>query len=157
MVKLFGSNNDVLFGDVNLSEQSVRSCHGESQSPGAGGWPTIRYFNKATGYGGGAYAKVTADPMCTELGPGKPHLQTYIETAGTTAACSVATSDGCNDRQHKYVEKMKAAGAEEVAKQLARLTKMAGGSMKPELQLWLAQRIGILRQVGAKEEGKAEL
>ena len=153
MVKLFGSNNDVSFGDVNLSSDSVRSSHGTPQSPGAGGWPTVRYFNKATGYGGAPYAKRTSDPMCTELGPGKPYLQEYIETAGTTALCSVATSDGCNDRQRKYVEKMKAAGADGVAKQLARLGKMSGGAMKPELQLWLAQRIGILRQLApAKEE-----
>ena len=75
----------------------------------------------STGYGGAAYTKRTSDPMCTELGPGKPYLQEYIETAGTTALCSVATSDGCNDRQRKYVEKMKAAGADGVAKQLARL------------------------------------
>ena len=152
MVKLFGSNNDVSFGDVNLSENSVRSSHGTSQSPGAGGWPTVRYFNQATGYGGAAYTKRTSDPMCTELGPGKPYLQEYIETAGTTALCSVATSDGCSDRQRTYVEKMKAKGDDEVAKQLARLTKMSGGTMKPELQLWLAQRIGILRQLGPKDE-----
>ena len=154
MVKLFGSNNDVSFGDVNLSSDSVRSSHGTPQSPGAGGWPTVRYFNKATGYGGAPYAKRTSDPMCTELGPGKPYLQEYIETAGTTALCSVATSDGCSDRQRTYVEKMKAKGGDEVAKQLARLGKMAAGEnkMKPELKLWLAQRIGILRQLGPKDE-----
>ena len=41
-----------------------------------------------------------------------------------------------------------------MAKQLARLGKMAAGEnkMKPELKLWLAQRIGILRQLGPKDE-----
>jgi hypothetical protein len=49
VVELFGSNEDVSFGDVNLSRNQVRTSHGEPQSPGAGGWPTIRYFNKETG------------------------------------------------------------------------------------------------------------
>jgi len=26
--------------------------HGTPQNPGAGGWPTLRYFNTDTGYGG---------------------------------------------------------------------------------------------------------
>lgn len=36
---------------------------------GAGGWPTVRYFNKETGYGGKAYPKKTSKAMCDELGP----------------------------------------------------------------------------------------
>ncbi len=32
---------------------------------GAGGWPTIRYYNKATGYGGGAYTQKTGQAMCS--------------------------------------------------------------------------------------------
>lgn len=47
-----------------------------------GGWPTIWYFNKKTGVEGSAYAKKTSDAMCTELGPGKPYMQQYIEEAG---------------------------------------------------------------------------
>jgi hypothetical protein len=37
---------------------------GGDLSPGAGGWPTIRYFNKATGYDGTPYAKKTDKAMC---------------------------------------------------------------------------------------------
>ena len=38
-------------------------------SLGAGGWPTVRYFNKETGYGGKPYPKKTDKAMCDELGP----------------------------------------------------------------------------------------
>ena len=38
------------FGDVNLSEDQVRGKF--AGSPGGGGWPTIRVYNKATGYDG---------------------------------------------------------------------------------------------------------
>jgi hypothetical protein len=52
-------------GDVNLAEEQVRGKH----NPGAGGWPTIKYFNKETGYEGGTYVKKDAGAaMCDELG-----------------------------------------------------------------------------------------
>ena len=54
------SNAAVSFGDVLLSESQVRTGpDGGDLSPGAGGWPTIRYFNKGTGYDGAPYAKKT--------------------------------------------------------------------------------------------------
>ena len=35
-----------MFGDVNLKEGPVRvAADGTPQNPGAGGWPTLRYFN----------------------------------------------------------------------------------------------------------------
>lgn len=49
---------------MNLSKDRVGAAH----SPGAGGWPTIKYFNKETGYGGAPYVKKTNKPVCDELG-----------------------------------------------------------------------------------------
>ena len=43
----------VVFGDVNLREGRVtQSRDGTPQNPGAGGWPTLRYYNADTGPGG---------------------------------------------------------------------------------------------------------
>ena len=64
MTERFAANGDVSFGDVNLSEEQVRGNH----NPGAGGWPTIKYFNKQTGYEGAPYEKKTDGAMCDELG-----------------------------------------------------------------------------------------
>ena len=61
----FAGNADVRFADINLSEAPIR---GEPYNPGAGGWPTIRYFNKDTGKDGYPYQKRTDKPMCEELG-----------------------------------------------------------------------------------------
>ena len=48
----YTGNPAVSFGDVLLSESQVRTGpDGGDMSPGAGGWPTVRYFNKETGYG----------------------------------------------------------------------------------------------------------
>lgn len=48
--------------------------------PGQGGWPTVRYFNKDTGYDGAPYQKKTRDAMCTELG-NMDHLRNYVNFA----------------------------------------------------------------------------
>jgi len=31
----------VVFGNIDLSSNSIRTIHGENQKPGAGGWPTV--------------------------------------------------------------------------------------------------------------------
>jgi len=52
-------NEDVVFADVNLKEAPIR---GPPYNPGAGGWPTIRYFNAKTGPDGAPYEKKTDLP-----------------------------------------------------------------------------------------------
>merc|ERR1711865_1036678 len=64
--------------------------------------------------------------------------------------CEPATLEGCNDKEKGFVEKMKAKDAEALKKELKRLQGMNGGSMKPELQQWMARRINVLTKM-AKE------
>jgi len=119
-----------------------------------GGWPTIKYFNKATGYKGAHYKKKTGDAMCTELGPGKPYLQEYVMEAGGTSLCKVATKAGCSDKETKFITLWQGKNdAALVDKQIKRLTGMKGGSMKAELKEWINQRLAILKQLqgSAKE------
>ena len=52
----------------------------------------------------------------------------------------------------KAFEKMKAKGSDAVNKQLARLTKMKAGKMKPELMAWLNKRLAILTQLAGKTD-----
>ena len=125
-----------------------------SYSPGAGGWPTIRYFNKATGYAGAPYAKKTSKAMCDELGDAA-NMQAYVEEAGSTSLCDLESGEGCEEREVEFHAKWKGAGAEAVGAEKARLEKMAGGKMKPELQQWLSKRLNVLSKIGgapAKEE-----
>lgn len=131
--------------------------HGEGQNPGAGGWPTIRYFNKNTGYGGKAYEKRTSMAMCSELGPeGTPMMQEYVENAGTTSLCSVVTKKGCSEKEGLYIDKMKAKSAADVEKQVKRLSKMKDKKMKPDLAKWVSQRLKILQGL-QKASSKDEL
>jgi len=152
--KMFKDNADVAFCDVNLSENQVRESHGEAQNPGAGGWPTIRYFNKETGYGGKPYAKKTDGAMCDELGKVSA-MQAYVQEAGGTSLCNADTEAGCGDKEKEYIAKWKAKDAEKSKKEYLRLKGMDAGAMKPESAQWLGQRAAILKQLGGV--GKDEL
>jgi len=79
---LFEDNPAVKFADVNLGSGGPRG----TGSPGAGGWPTIRYYNKATGAKGGDYVKKTQMAICSELGPeGGDYLRTYVESVSSVS------------------------------------------------------------------------
>lgn len=149
----FASNGDVAFGDVNLSENGVREVHGENQSPGSGGWPTIRYFNKDTGYGGAPYTKKTDKAMCDELGD-EEYMQAYVEEMGKTNLCSVTDPHNCSDKEKDYIEKMKDVEASKIEKQITRLEGMEKKKMIPANKQWIKQRLSILRQF---DRAKSEL
>ena len=80
------------FGDVNLSEEPIR----EYQA-GAGGWPTIRYFNTATGYMGAPYKKKTSGSMCDELGNEK-FMAAYVTEYGLASICSISDPATCSEK-----------------------------------------------------------
>eukprot|EP00483_Globobulimina_turgida_P001957 UN01959 len=143
-------NKDVTFGDVNLAEQPIRDY-----DPGVGGWPTIRYFNKETGPSGAAYDKKTDKAMCDELGD-EEYMTAYIEEAGKTSLCAL-DGNGCDERQIKYIEKMKEKGLEEQQRQLARLEGMNDKVMAPQLKDWMKKRKKILQQFVQQDELKEEL
>jgi hypothetical protein len=68
------------------------------------------------------------------------------------AKCSVVSKEGCTDQEKSYMTKMAAKGSAERVKQLERLQKMAGESMKADLKLWLRQRMHILKSLEVKED-----
>lgn len=143
----YQNNKKVSFGDINLSKESIR---GEF-SPGAGGWPTVRYFNKETGYGGKPYPKKTSKAMCDELGDEK-YMEEYVMEMGGVYACDVSNGEGCSLKEAKYIKKMKEKKtAEYRSKQLKRLEKMSQGRMKKKLKKWINQRIAILNQLAEAE------
>jgi len=158
VVEDFAGSADVVFGDVTLSSSQVRTIHGENQNAGAGGWPTVRYFNQETGYGGKAYEKRTDQAMCDELGPKEVYMAEFVEQFASL--CDVNdTSKGCTEQQVKFIEKSSGKTADDFKKQLARLQGMAdkdGSSMKPEALKWIKQRIGIFNQF-LKTAGSDEL
>ena len=138
---MFRGNSNVAFADINLSQVAIRSNH----NPGAGGWPTIRYFTKETGVDGGTYEKKTAKPMCEELGD-RDRMIDYVEEYSGTVLCDVDGAN-CNEKELGYLEKMKAKGLDEQEAQHERLKGMLEKPMKPELQEWARRRLRILKRL----------
>lgn len=160
MVKTFATNDDVVFGDVVLSGGGPRG--GSTASPGAGGWPTIRYYNKETGADGANYDKQTDMSMCDELGPkGEHYMQDYVLKAGDTTLCSTASPyKGCGEKEIAFIEKMAAADLDTQTAQIDRLVKMkddATVKLTPAARTWLKQRVAILESLIGAPQPKDEL
>lgn len=136
-----------------MSDAPIR---GEPHNPGAGGWPTIRYFNKETGPDGANYDKKTSKSMCDELGDFDTMIE-YVEAAGSTSLCSVIDGSGCDERSLKYLEKMKLKSLDEQQAQITRLEGMEGNQMKEELKEWILMRKKLLKNlVAAAADGNNE-
>lgn len=151
MVKAFAANDDVAFGDVNLS--SARGIPGNHR-PGEGGWPTIRYFDQKTGIAGGSYEQKTQRAICDELGD-EERMMRYIEDYGQTSTCSVVNKGGCSDKEQGYIDKMKVKSTEEIESQLERLLAMDLSSMSNKLSAWVGKRKAILRGLLSNSDAAA--
>jgi len=107
---------------------------------GVNGYPSIKYYlkGKQKEYQGGRDFD---------------GLKSFVEKTLNTN-CVLTDLSSCSDKEKKYLEKMKEAGEEEQKKQLDRLKKMTGKSMKASLTKWLKARINILEQLsgGDKQE-----
>ena len=74
-----------------LGEEGIRvGPNGGQMQPGAGGWPTIRYFNKQTGYDGAPYDKQLPGAMCDVLG-NVDNMRSYVEAAREGSSDEVKT------------------------------------------------------------------
>lgn len=141
-MKEFADNDNVVFADINLRDAPIRGNY----NPGAGGWPTVRVFNSETGPDGAAYEKKTSKSMCDELGPKETYMSQYVEDFLPKCFVSDPTN-GCNEKEQKFITKFAAKSPEDVTKQIKRLQGLASGKMAPALKTWLNQRLLILKQL----------
>jgi len=139
---------DVVFADVNLKESNP-DVRGPPHNPGAGGWPTIRYFTAETGANGGNYKKVTELPMCQEL-LDRTRMLDYVEGYSGSPLCDVNTGKNCSKQEAEFLEKYKVADSDTIEAQLKRLGEMH--DLKPTLQHWVYRRIRILQKLQANGE-----
>mmetsp|Transcript_20015 Transcript_20015/g.40485 ORF Transcript_20015/g.40485 Transcript_20015/m.40485 type:complete len:105 (+) Transcript_20015:258-572(+) len=59
-------NNKVVMAEVNCREPGSRELSKIHQA-GAGGWPTLKFFNKETGAQGANYVQKTKQKVCDEM------------------------------------------------------------------------------------------
>lgn len=78
-------------------------------------------------------------------------LNTFIKD-NLLVPCLVEDPKDCTEKEVDFINKMKAAGAETIKKQLERLEGMSSSKAAPNLKQWLAQRLNILKQLSEKQE-----
>lgn len=128
----YAASSTVLIADADCTDEAAQQL---CQDFGISGYPTIKYFldgdKEGSDYQGGR-----------DFGSLKQFVEDTLEIK-----CNVDDGSDCTDKEKGYIEKMKAKGSDERAKQIKRLEGMAGDSMKAELKDWLRKRLHILRML----------
>lgn len=89
---------------MDFSKGNVAKAFGRNQNVGEQ-WPTMRYFNKATGYGGQPYKqKDKNQDIATELGAVEAMREWIMDEAGTSQ-CDVVFGDKCSEKELKFIQK----------------------------------------------------
>ena len=92
-------DESVVFGDVNLRDNRVKSIHGNAIAAGQGGWPYMRYFNKETGYVGAQYEKKTSDRICVELSKDNfKYMREYVQDHSTATGTAAESTEGAQEK-----------------------------------------------------------
>lgn len=159
MTRAFAGKAGVVFGDVNLREDRVVAAFGTSFEPGKGGWPTHRYFNKATGLQGLPYERTTEKKICEELGDADM-MRAYVEEVAGVALCDATTGAGCSEKEQSFILKMRGTGADALSSERARLKAVVDGdnaaNLPDSLRHWTHQRLAIIAQLEAGGSRAAE-
>jgi len=128
----YADSTSVLIGDADCTASGKDLCEEYEVK----GYPTIKYFTSETGPKGEDY---NGGRSFDDL---KKFTQETLEIK-----CLVEDPSGCTDKESEFMTKWKEKSAEDIKAQLERLSKMSGGSMKPDLKKWLTQRLNILKQL----------
>mmetsp|Transcript_32549 Transcript_32549/g.63582 ORF Transcript_32549/g.63582 Transcript_32549/m.63582 type:complete len:141 (+) Transcript_32549:211-633(+) len=129
----YESSSSVLIGDADCTvEQEL--C----QEMGVKGYPTIKYFPAGEGREGKPY----------QGGRDGASLKKFVEET-LEVKCDVNSKEGCTDKEIKFIDSMKEKSSSDRQAQIARLDKMKGDKMKPELKAWVLQRLAVLRSLEA--------
>jgi protein disulfide-isomerase A6 len=132
----YSDSSSVLVGDVDCTaEGNAEFC----EKVGVEGYPTVKFFTADTGDEGKDY----------DGERGLDELKAFV-AENLSAKCLIEDQSECSDKEVGFIAKMQAKGGKDAAAaELARLQKMVGTSMKPELKKWISQRMGILKQLAA--------
>ena len=129
----YSSSSSVVIADVDCTVEADL-C----QEYGVQGYPTIKYFTSEGDAKGEDY----------QGGRDLSALKTFVSET-LEVKCLLADDAGCSDKEKEFMGKWKDKPKAEAEAQLARLQKMIGGTMAPDLKKWVAQRMGILKQLTA--------
>jgi len=132
----YQDNAHVVIADVDCTQhQDLCGKHDVS------GYPTIKYYEQG-------------EPKKYQGGRDFDSLKKFV-VDNLEVKCSFEETEGCSEKELKFMELAKSKDAAWVEKQTTRLGKMKAGKMKASLKQWVVQRLAILTQLadqGTKDE-----
>jgi hypothetical protein len=132
---------------VNLKEGPVRvAADGTPQNPGAGGWPTLRYFNADTGPGGAVVPRKTQQKICDEFKVGERMIEATTECM---KVCDAATGAGCAPDEVAFLDAWRTSDG--VAAEKARLEELLDEATQKTMRKQV-KLLNKLQKAGAKDE-----
>jgi len=137
----YSTSSSVLIGSVDCTAvKSKELCEDFKVQ----GYPTLKYFKD--GDKSGEDYEGSRD---------LPELAKFVEDE-LNRKCIVGSEtfmmsdeSNCSEKEVAYATKMRGKTTEERSTALERLDNMKNNSMKPELKVWILQRINILNEMGA--------
>lgn len=117
--------------------------------------PTIRYFNKATGYDGAFYKPRTELELFDELGS-QEYMDEYVEEVANLPTCRVDTRKDCNPDEIHYIEENINEDLEELWFLLSKLEGPHNSLIRldPRKRKWHKQRFNIMKQLIVAAQAK---
>jgi hypothetical protein len=138
----------VAFGDINLSTDRVTSAFEVQFKPGMGGWPTHRFFNKATGYGGKPYVQKTEERICDELGK-EEAMMAYVSEVSGAYLCDPRSAERCTAQEAEYASAWRNKPSADVAAELAKFSAELDKEPTGETKVWLDRQRSVLAQLAS--------
>jgi hypothetical protein len=110
--------------------------------------PTIRYFNKETGYDGASYKPRTELELFDELGA-QEYMDEYIEDVASFPTCRVDTLNHCSEDEINYINENKNELLDELWFLMSKLEGPHNALIKldPLKRKWHKQRYNIMKQL----------
>ena len=117
--------------------------------------PTIRYFNKETGYNGASYKPRTELELFDELGS-QDYMDEYIEDAAKLPTCRVETRLHCTPEELAYIDENKDQDYEELWFLMSKLEGPHNAliQLDPMKRKWHKQRHNIMKQLIVAAQAK---
>ncbi|KAL3822544.1 hypothetical protein ACHAXA_007655 [Cyclostephanos tholiformis] len=148
LAEKYAASSSVVIGSVDCTTDENKDL---CQEYGVQGYPTLKFFKDGNTSGDDYQGGRSLD-----------QLESFAEELDKK--CVVGTEEemnddksNCSDKEKEFARKMRSKTTKERQDQIARLEKMKGGSMKPELKSWIFQRLHILAGLETTGGGNDEL
>ena len=148
LADMYASSPSVVIASVDCTtDDNDELCH----QYGVQGYPTLKYFVDGNTLGEdyqGARSLEALEQFANDTLNKKCIVGAEEDMAKVTSMCS--------DKEKEYAKKMRGKTADERMTQIERLEKLKNSKMKPELRVWLFQRLHVLKGL-TQAENKDEL